>query len=336
MYYYKQKLKYFITNKTMNEPFLKKYQPKKYKDLAIEKEFIQLLQSLISMDNLNVLFIGNNGCGKTTIINATIREYYGTDKIPNDNVLYINNLQEQGIQYHRTELRTFCQTASTISGKKKFIVMDDIDLINSQSQQVFRNCIDKFSHNVNFISSCSNTQKVIDSIQSRCILVKIKPISKQYLKKIYHKIERKEKLNISKDAREFILTICNNSIRVLINYMEKFNLINEEITIKEAKSICTNISFYEFESFTNKWYEDRDYSSALKQIYKIFDKGYSVMDILDCYFTFIKMTDLLDENLKYKIIKLICKYITIFNTIHESEIELTLFTYDLINTVESI
>ena len=221
MYYYKQKLKYFITNKNMNmnEPFLKKYQPKKYRDLAIEKEFIQLLNSLISMDNLNVLFIGNNGCGKTTIINATIREYYGTDKIPNDNVLYINNLQEQGIQYHRTELRTFCQTASTILGKKKFIVMDDIDLINSQSQQVFRNCIDKFSHNVHFISSCSNTQKVIDSIQSRCILMKIKPISKQYLKKIYGRIEKRENLNISKEAQNFILTICNNSIRVLINYL---------------------------------------------------------------------------------------------------------------------
>jgi DNA polymerase III delta prime subunit len=320
----------------MNEPFLKKYQPKKYRDLAIEKEFIQLLQSLISMDNLNVLFIGNNGCGKTTIINATIREYYGTEKIPIDNVLYINNLQEQGIQYHRTELRTFCQTASTISGKKKFIVIDDIDLINSQSQQVFRNCIDKFSHNVHFISSCSNTQKVIDSIQSRCILVKIKPISKQYLKKIYHKIEKREKLNISTEAQEFILTICNNSIRVLINYMEKFNLINEEITIKEAKSICTNISFYEFESYTKKWYINKNYKGAIDQIYKIFDKGYSVMDILDCYFTFIKMTDLLDENLKYKIIKLICKYITIFNTIHESEIELSLFTYDLFNLSQNI
>ena len=51
MYYYKQKLKYFITNKNMNEPFLKKYQPKKYRDLAIEKEFIQLLQSLIKRCN---------------------------------------------------------------------------------------------------------------------------------------------------------------------------------------------------------------------------------------------------------------------------------------------
>ena len=55
------------------------------------------------------------------------------------------------------------------------------------------------------------------------------------------------------------------------------------------------------------------------------------MDILDSYFTFIKITDLLDEKSKYEIIKLICKYITIFNTIHESEIELTLFTTDLIN-----
>ena len=141
------------------------------------------MRSLINMDNLNVLFIGNNGCGKTTIIDSTIREYYGTDSIPYENVLYINNLQEQGVQYYRTELRTFCQTASQIPNKKKFIIMDDIDLINSQSQQVFRNCIDKFSHNVHFISSCSNTQKVIDSIQSRCILIKIKPISKINLKK---------------------------------------------------------------------------------------------------------------------------------------------------------
>ena len=335
MYYYKQKLKYFLTNKFMNEPFLKKYQPQKYKDLAIEKEFIELLKSLISMDNLNTLFIGNNGCGKTTIIDATIREYYQTDEIPQNNVLYINNLQEQGIQYHRTELRTFCQTASQIPNKKKFIIMDDIDLINNQSQQVFRNCIDKFSHNVHFISSCSNTQKVIDSIQSRCILVKIKPISKAYLKRIYNKIEKKEKLNISPDARDFILTICNNSIRVLINYMEKFNLINERITLIEAREICTNISFYEFETFTNNWSVEKDYEKAITQIYKIFDKGYSVMDILDSYFTFIKITDLLDEKSKYEIIKLICKYITIFNTIHESEIELALFTTDLINRAKS-
>ena len=45
---------------------------------------------------------------------------------------------------------------------------------NEQCQQVFRNCIDKYSHNVNFISSCTNTQKVVESLQSRCTLIKIK------------------------------------------------------------------------------------------------------------------------------------------------------------------
>ena len=46
-------------------------------------------------------------------------------------------------------------------------MLDDIDLINDQSQQVFRNCIDKYSHNVHFIASCSNIQKVIDSISKK-------------------------------------------------------------------------------------------------------------------------------------------------------------------------
>ena len=56
------------------------------------------------------------------------------------------------------------------------------------------------------------------------------------------------------------------------------------------------------------------------------------MDILDNYFMYVKTTQLLTEEEKYQIIPCICKYITIFNTIHEDEIELTLFTNDLIDT----
>ena len=78
----------------------------------------------------------------------------------NDNVLSINSLKEQGIQYYRNELKTFCQTKSVIlPKKKKLVILDDIDNINEQSQQVFRNCIDKYSQNVHFIASCTNTPK---------------------------------------------------------------------------------------------------------------------------------------------------------------------------------
>ena len=317
----------------MDTSFLKKYQPKYYNEFILDPEYMSLLNTFIDMDNLNILLIGNSGCGKTSLIEATIREYYNVDKIPINNVLIINNLTEQGIQYYRTEVKTFCQTRSNIPHKKKIIMLDDIDLINDQSQQVFRNCIDKYSHNVHFIASCSNIQKVIDSIQSRCSIIKIKPLKKLYLNKIFNKIKKNENINITKNAQNFVLNICNNSTRLLINYLEKFKLLNMDIDCDKVKEICTNISFYDFESFTNKWYNDKDINSSLNIIFSIYNKGYSVMDILDSYFIFIKYTDIVDEVMKYKIIKIICQYISIFHNIHESEIELALFTNNLIKII---
>ena len=319
----------------MNLPFLKKYQPKRYNEFVIDKEYIQLLKTLINMNNLNILLIGDSGTGKTSIIEATIREYYQLDKIPKNNVLYINSLQEQGISYYRNEVKTFCQTSSGIHGKKKFIILDDIDVINEQSQQVFRNCIDKYSHKVHFLASCSNIQKTIESIQSRCTLINLRQNQTQLLKKIIRRIKKAEQINITKQAEHFIMNICNNSIRLLINYLEKFSLLNEKITLDIAKKICTNISFYDFERYTTAWYTNKSLSDAVSIIYNIYDKGYSVMDILDSYFQFIKICNIVDETNKYKIIHHICQYISYFHTLHEHEIELVFFTDQLIRTVNS-
>ena len=314
----------------MNTQFLKKYQPLFFKDFTIDKEYIELLNTLNKMDALNILLVGNNGSGKTSILYATIREYYNLKDIPTANVLLINNLKEQGISYYRSEVKTFCQTPSIVPHKKKFIILDDIDFINEQSQQVFRNCIDKYSHNVHFLASCSNTQKVIESIQSRCTIIKLKPISNPYLKIIFNKIKNAEKLKITEAAENFILNICNNSIRLLINYLEKFKLLNLSIDEKKVKEICTNISFYEFENYTKAWYVEKNLQKSIKLIYSIYNKGYSVMDILDSYFSFIKVTNIIKEDVKYKIIIFILKYIAVFHTLHENDIELVIFTNELL------
>jgi len=314
----------------MNTQFLKKYQPLFFKDFIIDKEYIELLDTLNNMDSLNILLVGNSGSGKTSILYATIREYYKMKDIPTKNVLLINNLKEQGISYYRSEVKTFCQTPSIVPNKKKFIILDDIDFINEQSQQVFRNCIDKYSHNVHFLASCSNTQKVIESIQSRCTIIKLKPISQPYLKIILDNIKTAEQLNISEKAEKFILNICNNSVRLLINYLEKFKLLNISIDEKKVKEICTNISFFEFENYTRAWYIDKNLQKSIKLIYSIYNKGYSVMDILDSYFSFIKITNIIEEDVKYKIIIFILKYIAVFHTLHENDIELIIFTNELL------
>ena len=286
------------------------------------------------MDNLNILIIGDIASGKTSLLNALIKEYYKneTPKIYEENILYINSLKEQGINYYRNDVRTFCQTCCSIKNKKKIVILDDIDLINEQSQQVFRNCIDKFSHNVHFISSCSNIQKVIESLQSRFIIIKNKPLTRSNLQKIIDKIKIAENIEIDQEAEKFILNVSNNTVKILINYMEKFKLFNEKITLELATNSCTNISFFTLDEYTTLL-KNGDLNKAIKLIYEIYDKGYSVMDILDNYFLFIKSTSNLTEEQKYNITPYICKYITIFHNIHEDEIELALFTNDLIKVL---
>jgi DNA polymerase III delta prime subunit len=320
--------------KSENKLFIHKYQPYVFDDFGIDNEVIQMIKTFILIDNLNILLIGDMASGKTSLLNSLIREYYEGDlpKKIEENVLYINSLKEQGINYYRTDVKTFCQTCSNIKNKKKIIVLDDIDLINEQSQQVFRNCIDKYSHNVHFISSCSNIQKVIESLQSRLTIIKINPIKREKLNIILNNIKHSENIEMDNDAQEFILNISNNTVKILINYLEKFKLLNEKITLQLAVKLCSNISFLIFEEFTKLILEQK-LTQSIQLIYEIYDKGYSVMDILDNYFIFVKSSNILTENQKYTIIPLLCKYITLFHNIHEDEIELSLFTNNLINSL---
>jgi len=114
--------------------------------------------------------------------------------------------------------------------------------------------------------------------------------------------------------------------------MEKFKLLNQKITLNLATQLCSNISFLTFEKYT-KFIINKELTTAIQIIYDVYEKGYSVMDILDNYFIFIKTTSILTEEQKYKILPFICKYISIFHNIHEDEIELSLFTNNIIKAL---
>lgn len=319
-----------MTTTENSVPFINKYQPRRFTEFEqLTPVMIRLLHSLIQMHDLNLLIVGDSGSGKTSLVNAIVREYYGDRNNP-ENVMILNSLKDQGIQYYRNDMKIFCQTSSLIPGKKKLIILDDIDSINEQSQQVFRNCIDKYKHNVCFIASCINVQKVIDNLQSRQIIVKINPIDSQCLQNILHKIRNREHITIHSDAEQFVFQLCNGSVRILINYMEKFKIIGLPVDLELANKLCTNINFSVFEKYTRDCLcTTTSVVQCISHLFALHEQGYSVMDILDNYFIFIKNTSLINETMKYQAIAIICKYITIFHNIHEDEIELALFTNNI-------
>lgn len=321
----------------MESTFISKYKPYFINDFHLDDELLYVIRTLIDTDYLNILFIGNSSSGKTTLLYAIIREYYNLSKdatFPENNILFVNNLKEQGIQYFRNEMKTFCQSRSAIHGKKKLVIIDDIDTINEQSQQVFRNYIDKYKQNVHLISVCTNIQKVIESIQSRVHILQIKPLAKDQVRNIMERIIQSEGIVIDDAAKDYLLLSSANSIRMMINYLEKIYILGGPVTLESCKRICSNISFQRFEEFIEN-IKAKELSRAIDSLYSIYDYGYSVIDILDYFFVFVKMTTLIDEDTKYKIIPLLCKYITIFHNVHEDGIELALFTNNLIQCISS-
>lgn len=315
----------------LTDTFINKYKPYYINDFSISDRLKQTLHTLINIDNLNLLLIGNTCSGKTTLLYAIIREYYGlssTDSFPEYNTLFINNLKEQGIQYFRNEMKTFCQSRSSIHGKKKMVIIDDIDSINEQSQQVFRNYIDKYKNNIHFISVCSNLQKVIESIQSRTHIIKIDQPTTNDITNIMNKIITIENIIIDDESKKYLMKISGDSIRLLINYIEKIYILGIPITIDLCKRIVSNVSDELLEQYI-RHLQNNETHDSIHIIYNIFDYGYSVIDILDYFISFVKQTQILTEEQKYEIIPFLCKYITIVHNVHENEIELALFTNNL-------
>jgi len=320
-----------VSDKNYMKTLIYRFQPIFFKDFEVNSNMILTLRTLVKMDKLNVLLVGDMGTGKTSWLNAIIREYYGdewTTSKYEENVLHINNLKDQGINFYRNDVKTFCQTCCSVKKKKKFILLDDIDFINEQSQQVFRNCIDKYSHNVHFLASCKNIQKVIENLQSRFTIIQIKPLQRENLYNIMKQVTTQEKIALTEDAENFLLTMSNNNVKIMVGYLEKCILLNRQIDLETIQKACTNINFLDFEKYVRLLKEGKLIES-IQLIYTIYDKGYSVIDILDTFFLFLKSSLLLSESEKYDIIPIICKYINVFHNIHEDEIEIALFTNNI-------
>ena len=314
--------------------FIKKYQPKTLAEFGLKDETHDFINTLVNIDKLNLLFVGEPDSGKTTILKCIIKEYYKgySEKEYTQNIIYLNSAQEQGIHFYRNEVKTFCQTCSIINNKKKIVIIDDLDLINTQSQQVFRNCIDTYKNNVHFICSCSNLKKIIESIQSRLIITKIPIVDDTKLTEICKKITKNENIIIKDDSINVFFKFCEKSLRIMINYLEKFKLYNDVIDVEVINSLCTNINDNIFHNFIDN-IKNKKLMESIRIVKNIYNQGYSVMDILDCFFSYVKLTNKLTDEEKYKIIPYICKYIHVFHDIHEDELELPLFINNIMKLI---
>ena len=323
-----------------NKTCINIYKPTKFEDFNISESNLKILEIFIKNNKLNFIINGDTSTGKTSLINVIINKYYNLDdytekekkNIIDNNILTINILKDQGIQYYRNDVKNFCNSCSIIKDKKKILVIDSIDNINEQNQYVFKNYIEKYN-NVNYIISCNDINKIYESLLHKLEIIKLKPTNYDFMYKLFLKINKDMKINLDEKELEYLINISDNSIPCLINNMEKINLLNIKNTENKMEIIknCSSIILENnFKNYINLCINNK-VKEAYECIKDIYNDKYSVIDILDNLISYIKLCDNLDKETKYKLLQILIKYIDIFYNHNEDSIELLFITKNIID-----
>jgi DNA polymerase III delta prime subunit len=309
---------------------LYKYRPNKFSDINISNYDIELIEKLSNNNDLNLIITGNYGTGKTSLIDIIISNYYNFDKldnnkisyIKNNNILYINILNEQGINYYRNEVNSFCMVKSLVPMRNKFLVIDSIDILTEQNQYIFKNYLDLYS-NINFLISSIDLTKIYESLLHKLNVIKINETDNNWLNKIYNYINDIEKFDIEKQYTDKFINIANKNISNLINIIEKY-ILNDKIFIQEFDTLN---EFDRFFSLCKKKQIEECYSLLLN----ICNFGISIYDILERLNSYIKNTDTLDIEIKYKLYKILIYHINQSYTIYLDKIQLLFLVNSIIH-----
>ncbi len=315
----------------MVECFLNKYAPVVFEDFSLDN------YNILNNSDVNILINGTYSTGKTTLLFKFIQNYFNnsTNIYDDPNILFINNLKDQGIQFCRNNVKTFCQTACSILNKKKIIAIDDIDEFSDVSQQVIANCLNKYGNNVICIASCINTLKVFNGLKSRMIFITIYSPTYDKLLDITNNIITNENIDIDFDLIPLLIHSSNSSYKILLNTLQKIKIFNSKVDKNNIYELITSINFKNFNLYI-QYIQNSNLIKAIDILDNISNSGVSVIDILFEFFYFIKNSNTdLDDMLKYNIIQIISKYIIIFNNLHEDTIELSFFTNEIFNLFNS-
>jgi len=148
--------------------WVEKYRPKKIEDCILSKSLKSVFKGIVASGEIpHLLLCGPAGTGKTTVAKALCNELDAT-------YIVINASDDRNIDTLRTTVKQFA-SAITFDGRRRVIILDEADYLNSQSfQPALRSVMEEFSKNCSFILTCNYKNKLIEPIHSRCAVKEFK------------------------------------------------------------------------------------------------------------------------------------------------------------------
>ena len=199
-----------------------------------------------------MLFTGNKGSGKSTLINHFLFSIFDTEnydkkntsldekskfliKFKKDifsNIIYISGSNFRTVKIDDIRNLKTRIYQSTIDNKERFIILDDVEQFNQNSLNALLKIIEEPTNKNYFFLINNKSKKLLETVKSRTLEIKIILNEDQRLK-IIDNLKKIFKLDLVLDPQSSQLTPGN---------FVKFNYISKEFNISPLDDFLENLS----------------------------------------------------------------------------------------------
>ena len=220
----------------------------------------------------NIIFHGQTGCGKRTIVKNFINMIYNGDKERIKSfVMHVNCAHGKGIKFIRDDLKFFAKTHIHSNGGDIFksIVLLNADKLTNDAQSAMRRCIELFSHNTRFFIIVEDKYKLLKPILSRFCEIYIPEPTATITNLYKYNLEETFKLKDVKTLR--------------VDWLKKELLKLIDSVGKCAGGKCAGGNLISFSE-------------------KLYEKGYSGLDLIQLIENRKCFTDILPDKKRYELL----------------------------------
>ncbi len=222
-----------------SEIWTEKYRPVTFSEVVGQEDTVKKVRSLTNSLNIpHLLLAGPAGTGKSTLALIIVKELFG--QTWHENYLELNASDERGIQVVREKVKNFARTKSLGNAPFKIIFLDEADALTPEAQQALRRTMENYSATCRFILSCNYSSKIIDPIQSRCVIFRFKLLEKKDIETVIRRIETGEKLQINNEAIEMLYEGSEGDCRRVINFLQSTASISPMISPELISTVISN------------------------------------------------------------------------------------------------
>lgn len=222
-------------NDSKYQVLYRKHRPQKWSDVIGQDHIVKVLDNSIKSEQIAhaYLFSGSRGIGKTSIA----RIFSKALGVSNNDIYEIDAASNRGIDDIR-EIRDGVNVLP-FESKYKVYIIDEVHMLTKEAFNAILKTLEEPPSHAIFILATTETEKIPETVISRCQVFSFKKPNRDILKTLVNKVIKSEGYEIESGGSDLIALLGDGSFRDTLGILQKVISVsnNSKILIKEIEEI---------------------------------------------------------------------------------------------------